>query len=121
MASFEPDNPARPSGGVRLCDLTEIKDPGGKSFRFRDGSRMFAGFVVRQGDTARGFVDSCPHAGWPLAPMDDRYLTRDARHIFCAGHGALFRLDGHCVAGPCAGDDLAAWAIEVRGGEVFTV
>jgi nitrite reductase/ring-hydroxylating ferredoxin subunit len=120
LASFEPNNPARPPGGVRLCALTEIADPGGKSFRFRDGSRMFAGFVIRQGDAARGFVDSCPHAGWPLAPMDDRYLTRDARHIFCAGHGALFSLDGHCVAGPCAGDDLAAWPVAVLGGDVFT-
>ena len=66
-------------------------------------------------------MDSCPHAGWPLAPMDDRYLTRDARHIFCAGHGALFSLDGHCVAGPCAGDDLAVWPVEVLGGDVYTV
>ena len=65
MASFEPDNPARPPAGVRLCALDEIKDPGGKSFRFRDGTRMFAGFVIREGEAARGYVDSCPHAGWP--------------------------------------------------------
>jgi nitrite reductase/ring-hydroxylating ferredoxin subunit len=100
--------------------LDEIADPGGKSFRFREGSRMFAGFVVRQGEAARGFVDSCPHAGWPLAPMDDRYLTRDARHILCAGHGALFTLDGLCVAGPCADQRIPAWAVEVREGQVFT-
>jgi nitrite reductase/ring-hydroxylating ferredoxin subunit len=120
LASSEPDNPARPAPGQRLCALDEIADPGGKSFRFREGTRMFAGFVIRQGDAARGFVDSCPHAGWPLAPLDDRYLTRDKAHILCAGHGALFRLDGHCIAGPCAGDNLAAWPVEVRGGEVFT-
>jgi nitrite reductase/ring-hydroxylating ferredoxin subunit len=120
LANFEPDNPARPAAGVRLCALDEIKDPGGKSFRFRDGSRMFAGFVIRQGEAARGFVDSCPHAGWPLAPLDDRYLTRDARHILCAGHGALFNLDGLCVAGPCADERLAPWPVEVHEGEVFT-
>jgi nitrite reductase/ring-hydroxylating ferredoxin subunit len=120
LARFEPDNPARPPAGVRLCALGEIVDPGGKSFRFREGSRMFAGFVVRQGQAARGFVDSCPHSAWPLAPLDDRYLTRDGRHILCSGHGALFRLDGHCVAGPCVGDDLQAWPVEVRGDEVFT-
>jgi nitrite reductase/ring-hydroxylating ferredoxin subunit len=120
LASWEPDNPARPPPGVRLCALAEIPDPGGKSFRFREGSRMFAGFVIREGAAARGFVDSCPHAGWPLAPLDDRYLTRDGRHILCAGHGALFRLDGQCVAGPCAGDRLHAWPVEVRDGEVVT-
>jgi nitrite reductase/ring-hydroxylating ferredoxin subunit len=120
LAASEPDNPARPPAGVRLCALADIDDPGGKSFRFRDGSRMFAGFVLRRGETAAGFVDSCPHAGWPLAPLDDRYLTRDKAHILCAGHGALFDLAGLCVAGPCTGDRLAAWPVEVRGGEVFT-
>lgn len=120
MASSEPGNPARPAAGLRLCALDEIGDPGGKSFRFREGDRMFAGFVIRRGDKAAGFVDSCPHAGWPLSALDDRYLTRDHRHILCAGHGALFTLDGLCVAGPCQGDRLAAWPVEVRGGEIFT-
>ena len=120
MASFEPDNPARPPAGVRLCALGEIADPGGKGFRFRDGSRLFAGFVIREGERATGYVDSCPHAGWPLAALDDRYLTRDKAHILCAGHGALFRLDGLCVSGPCEGDRLHPWPVEVRDGEVWT-
>ncbi|RAK63330.1 Rieske (2Fe-2S) protein [Phenylobacterium kunshanense] len=120
MASSEPGNPARPPAGTRLCALAEIQDPGGKSFRFRHDTRMFAGFVVRQGDGVRGFVDSCPHAGWPLSALDDRYLTRDARHILCAGHGALFTLDGLCVAGPCVKQSLAPWPVEVRDDEVWT-
>lgn len=121
MASSEPDNPARPAGGVRLCALAEIADPGGKSFRFREGTRMFAGFVIREGEAASGYVDSCPHAGWPLSPLDDRYLTRDQRHILCAGHGALFSLDGLCVAGPCLGARLTPWAVQVRDGAVWTL
>jgi nitrite reductase/ring-hydroxylating ferredoxin subunit len=100
--------------------VADLADPGTRGFRFREGSRLFAGFVVREGAAVRGFVDSCPHAGWPLAALDDRYLTRDARHILCAGHGALFRLDGACVAGPCTGERLHPWAVEVRDGEVFT-
>ncbi|MBX3483704.1 Rieske 2Fe-2S domain-containing protein [Phenylobacterium sp.] len=120
MANPDGDNPARPAAGVRLCALGEIADPGGKSFRFRAGDKLFAGFVLRAGAAARGFVDSCPHAGWPLAPMDDRYLTRDGRHILCAGHGALFSLDGRCVAGPCEGEHLRPWPVDVRDGEVFT-
>ena len=120
MASSERDNPARPGAGLRLCALAEIADPGGKSFRFREGDRLFAGFILRRGEAAQGFVDSCPHAGWPLAPLDDRYLTRDGRHILCAGHGALFGLDGLCVAGPCHGERIAPWPVEVRGGEVWT-
>jgi len=32
----------------------------------------------------------------------------------------LFELDGACVAGPCHGQSLELWPIEVRDGEVFT-
>lgn len=105
---------------MRVCALADIADPGAKSFRFREGDRLFAGFVVRRGETVLGFVDSCPHAGWPLAPLDDRYLTRDHRHILCAGHGALFNHAGVCVAGPCLGERLAIWPVRVEGVDVVT-
>ncbi|MFZ5719780.1 MAG: Rieske (2Fe-2S) protein [Pseudomonadota bacterium] len=120
MARSDVVNPARPAPGSRLCALAEIADPGARGFRFRHEDRLFAGFLVRRGAEVQGFVDSCPHAGWPLSALDDRYLTRDERHILCAGHGALFAFDGQCVAGPCAGDRLTPWPVEVRGGEVFT-
>jgi nitrite reductase/ring-hydroxylating ferredoxin subunit len=114
------DNPARPGPGLRLCDLEEIADPGSKGFRFRAEQWLFAGFVVRAGERVAGYVDSCPHAGWPLAALDDRYLTRDGTQILCTGHGALFRLDGLCVAGPCAGRSLVRWPVVVQDGVVMT-
>lgn len=119
MASSS-DNPARPAAGLRLCALSEIADPGGKGFRFRVEQRLFAGFIIRKGELLAGYVDSCPHAGWPLATFDDRYLTRDGRHILCTGHGALFTLDGRGATSPCLGERLTVWPIEVRGGDVFT-
>ena len=112
---------ARPPPGERLCALAEIAEPGAKGFRFRDGDRMFAGFVIRNVGRVIGYVDSCPHAGWTLSMLDDRYFTRDGRHLLCSGHAALFRPeDGVCVAGPCAGDRLTPWPVAVLGGEVFT-
>ena len=46
----------------------------------------------------------------------------DRRHILCATHGALFRIeDGHCLAGPCKGKGLTAVAVAVAGGEVRLV
>lgn len=114
------ENPARPGPGLRLCTLDELADPGTKSFRFRSERWLFAGFVLRTGGRVAGFLDSCPHAQWPLAALDDRYLTRDGRHILCSGHGALFALDGACVAGPCYGQRLADWPVMVRDGLVFT-
>ena len=120
MASSSEINPARPNAGVRLCALAEVADPGAKGFRFRQDGRIFAGFVVRRGELVVGYVDSCPHAGWPLATFDDRYLTRDAGHILCTGHGALFTLDGAGATSPCLGLRLTSWPIEVRDEAVFT-
>jgi len=114
-------NPAQPEPGLRLCALAEIADPGAKGFRFRRDSALFAGVVVRRGPLLAGYLDVCPHASWPLAAFDDRFLTRNGEHILCSGHGALFALaDGACVAGPCFGERLTPWAIKLLGDEVFT-
>ncbi len=115
------DNPARPAVGVRLCAVADLADPGAKGFRFRAGDTLFAGFVVRMGDQAWGYVDSCPHAGWPLSVMDDRYLVRGGDKLLCAGHGALFRpQDGVCIVGPCEGDRLTPWPVRIVEGAVLT-
>jgi nitrite reductase/ring-hydroxylating ferredoxin subunit len=104
-----------------LCALGELDDPGARGFRWRKGDKLFAGFVVRVGEEVRGYVDSCPHAGWPMGGLDGRYLNRDGRYVLCAGHGALFRpTDGECVAGPCIGDALEAWPVTVVDGAVVT-
>jgi nitrite reductase/ring-hydroxylating ferredoxin subunit len=114
-------NPARPAPGLRLCRLEEIAEPGAKGFRFREGAAMFAGFVARKDGQVRGNVDTCPHNGWPLSMLDDRYFTREKDLILCAGHGALFRPDdGVCVAGPCLGEALESWPVTVADGEVLT-
>jgi len=115
------NNPARPPPGVALCPLADLADPGSRGFRFRVERDLFAGFVIRRGEGVIGYVDSCPHAGWPLAGAPDRYLTRDDQRILCAGHGALFAIDdGACLAGPCMGDKLTAWPVAIVDGIVVT-
>ena len=108
-----------PEPGAVLCRLDEIADPGAKGFTFWTGEMMFRGFVVRRGDAVRGWRDRCPHVGTPLTLGDDRFLTRDGAYILCSTHGALFRPgDGLCVGGPCAGQSLRAWPVEVTDGQV---
>jgi nitrite reductase/ring-hydroxylating ferredoxin subunit len=114
-------NPAQPAAGLRLCALSDIEDPGSKSFVFRDGDWLFMGFVVRVGAEAFGYVDRCPHAGFPLGNLVERHLTREGDLILCAVHGALFRRgDGVCLSGPCAGRTLTPWPIALRSGEIVT-
>jgi nitrite reductase/ring-hydroxylating ferredoxin subunit len=121
LANIEHDNPARPAAGVRLCALDEIEAPGAKGFRFRAETRLFAGFVVRAEGRVLGYVDQCPHAGWPLASFGDNYLTRSGAHILCGGHGGLFTLDGEGATSPCVGERLTPWPVEVRDGEIYTL
>lgn len=104
-----------------LCDVSELADPGARGFRFKNGQSQFAAFVVLRGGRVFGYVDSCPHAGWPLAMVDDRYFNRTGRYLLCAGHGALFEPDnGACVAGPCSGKSLEPWPVTVQDGAILT-
>ena len=112
---------AKPAAGHVLCALDEIADPGARGFDFRDGEALFAGFIVRRGAVVRGYVDSCPHLGWPLAALNDRYLTRSGDLIVCSGHGAVFEFDdGLCIGGPCGGRRLTPWPVRVEDGRVVT-
>ena len=121
-ARTDPANPARPAAGAVLCALDEIASPGARGFRFRSDEAVFAGFVVRRGDSVVGYVDSCPHAGWPLAGPSGRFLTRDNDLILCGGHAALFRIDdGAMVAGPCQTEALTPWPVRVEGPDIVVI
>jgi len=107
--------------GIRLCSLETIADGAARNFVVQLDSARFHGFVVRRGDTVTGYVDRCPHAGWPLAQRLDDYLTPDGALIACDWHGALFEIDtGFCIAGPCKGARLSAWPVEIVQGWVLT-
>jgi nitrite reductase/ring-hydroxylating ferredoxin subunit len=107
--------------GVPLCALASLPDPGSRNFVLQIREAYFHGFVVRKDGRVTGYVDRCPHAGFPLANVLDQYLTRDGALIICSWHGALFRPeDGRCVGGPCAGAGLTPWPVEVADGMVRT-
>ena len=110
------------AAGRLLCRLAEIADPGSRGFELGDGIGDRAIFLVRRGAAVAAYINSCPHTGGPLDWVEDQFLDFDRRHILCATHGALFRIeDGHCLAGPCAGKGLTAVAIVVAEGEVRLV
>jgi len=100
------------SEGRVLCRLVEIEDGQAKGFTFGEGADTREIFVVREGDSVFGYVNSCPHLGTPLNWQGDRFISDDSGLIICATHGALFEVgDGACIAGPCAGQSLEAAAV----------
>jgi len=106
---------------VALCVEDDIADPGSRSFVLQIGDAFFHGFVVRKDGQMAGYVDRCPHQGFPLAIELDRYLTPDGALILCGWHGAVFEpLTGCCVGGPCSGARLTPWPVAVRDGVVRT-
>ncbi|HEY0101856.1 MAG TPA: Rieske (2Fe-2S) protein [Brevundimonas sp.] len=107
--------------GVGLCAEEDIPDPGSRGFVLQIGEAFFHGFVVRRNGVVSGYVDRCPHQGFPLAIELDRYLIPDGSLILCGWHGAVFEPgSGLCVGGPCAGARLTPWPVTVSDGVITT-
>jgi nitrite reductase/ring-hydroxylating ferredoxin subunit len=102
-----------------VCRLSELEG-GARGFTLGSGDWPLRGLVVRIGDTVRGYLNRCPHAGHPLDLLPQRFLTADGSLILCSSHGALFeKASGYCVAGPCAGRALTPIALQLRCGFVL--
>jgi nitrite reductase/ring-hydroxylating ferredoxin subunit len=106
---------------VRLCRLDEIPDGAARGFRLRDpAGREVRIFAVRRGATAYAYLNRCPHRGTPLDWTPDHLLDAEGRHLVCATHGALFRVeDGVCLAGPCVGDQLVPVPLAQEDGALY--
>ena len=108
------------ASGARLAALEEIPDGEARGFAIRTPRGVVDILVVRRGTWVAAYENVCPHVGTPLDWTPDEFLDRERRHLICATHGALFRIeDGVCVAGPCEGDQLEPWPVAVRDGAVW--
>lgn len=103
-----------------VCRVSELELHGARGFTIGEGDFPLRGFVVRVGDSVRGYVNRCPHAGHPLDLLPQRFLTADGALIVCSSHGALFeKAGGLCLAGPCVGRSLTPVPIEIINGCVL--
>lgn len=104
----------------RLCRLEEIPDGGARGFSVGEGPRTVRFFAVRRGDRVFSYWNSCPHVGTPLDWSPDEFLDENGEYLVCSTHGALFQPeDGLCVAGPCQGDRLEPYPVELRDGVLY--
>lgn len=100
-----------------LCAADQIAEGQARGFTVGSGAGRRDILVVRRSSALFGYVNSCPHTGSPLDWTPDRFMSPDGRHLMCATHGALFRIeDGYCVGGPCAGQALERVPVVDRDG-----
>ena len=103
-----------------ICRVADIDAHGARAFTIGSGDWPLRGFVVRNREEVRGYINRCPHEGHPLNLLPHRFLTPDGMLVLCSSHGALFeKLTGYCVAGPCAGRSLQGVPLKIEGGFVM--
>ena len=104
----------------RICALDELSDPGSLEFQWGEGDWPLEMFDIRQGNSAFGYLNRCPHAGHALNWQSDRFLTNKRDLILCQSHGARFTIDeGLCVLGPCPGERLRPIKLLLHDGDVL--
>ena len=87
-----------------------------------EGMRREALVLRDERGDVRAFRNLCKHLPILLDAGSRRYLTPDGTALFCATHGARYRLeDGLCVHGPCKGASLDAVPIEREGDALFVI
>jgi nitrite reductase/ring-hydroxylating ferredoxin subunit len=101
---------------IELCRLADIPDGHSKGV-YPNNRGKDCVILVRQGARVYGYVNNCPHYDRaPLGWKKDEFLTSDRKHLMCAAHGALFRInDGECELGPCLGQALTRVPVEIQG------
>jgi nitrite reductase/ring-hydroxylating ferredoxin subunit len=99
-----------------VCLLSDLGDPGSRSFTLGSGDWPLRGFVVRYQGQVHAYLNRCPHARHPLNWQPDSFLSPDQTLIQCSSHGARFEIStGACMGGPCNGSALRSLPIEVQG------
>jgi nitrite reductase/ring-hydroxylating ferredoxin subunit len=105
---------------TRLCSLDDIENGGSTGLITEINGLRTSLIVVRQGDLAFVYLNTCPHTGAPLDFEAGQFMNFDRAFIMFAMHGALFNIhDGFCIQGPCVGKSLTPVVSEVREGQVW--
>ncbi|HHA18951.1 MAG TPA: Rieske (2Fe-2S) protein [Methylophaga sp.] len=98
-----------------LCFKQDIPNYQARGFTIEINQDKIELLLVRQNARVQAYKNHCPHLGIPLNWQPDEFMSLEGSHIQCSTHGALFSLeDGHCIAGPCTGQNLTTLALERR-------
>ena len=110
-----------PQIGSVLCKLSDLADNVCVELKYRQGDKLFYGFICEQAGQVRAYENRCPHAGTPLNISDGKFYSSDGANIMCTTHGALFNpKNGRCIRGPCKDEWLRQLVIKIDGDYVLS-
>lgn len=102
-----------------LCRLSDLAATGAKEVLVEDAGLRHPVFVVRHGDGAVAYFNSCPHARLPLNGAPDVFLDVSRSYLVCVNHGAHFDVaTGRCFRGPCKGQALKSLPVSRDGDRI---
>ena len=85
---------------LTLARLNDIPDGGAVGVSVEIDRGQFHVLIVRLGEDARVYLNSCPHVGVRLDWSPGVFMSIDGALIQCATHGALFEpRTGHRISG----------------------
>ena len=100
-----------------LCRSEDLPPGAARGFQ-PEGHRSL--FALRTATGLYAYRNRCPHAGFELNWLPDRFLDRSGQYLHCQTHGALFdRESGRCLAGPCAGARLEPIVVLEHSGSIY--
>lgn len=103
-----------------LCKQKNLTEDKAQGFTIEQKPENIELLLVRKEGQIYAYKNHCPHLGITLNWQENEFLSPDKTHIECTTHGALFNLDnGHCIIGPCTGQNLQSLKIELRDDDIF--
>jgi nitrite reductase/ring-hydroxylating ferredoxin subunit len=105
---------------IRVFAVAELAQGQARKFEFEREGQTQEGFVLRIASGLVAYHNRCPHWGVDLDMGEGRFYSELTDRIFCSSHGALFvPSSGYCDAGPCAGDGLERFGLELEGDDAI--
>ncbi len=103
-----------------LCLVTDLETTGAKEAVLDVKGARVSVVVVKDGDTIRAYINSCPHTRTPLNWQEDKFFDLSHTYLLCASHGATFDIaTGACIRGPAKGKALTALPITLENGQIM--
>ena len=76
--------------------------------------------LARKNAEVYGYINRCPHAGWPLENFNGSFIFTPNFDLVCAAHGAIFDVtNGHCLGGPGQSRPLQKYPITIKDGLII--